>query len=38
MYFLTFADQAELDEEDHGLIIGEAFVEAESDFDWSEAP
>lgn len=38
MYFLTFSDQSVLDEEEHGLVIGEAFVEGESDVDWSDAP
>lgn len=38
MYFLTFADQGQLEEEDHGLVIGEAFMEGDSDFDWTEAP
>lgn len=38
MYFLTFSNQAKLEEEEHGLVIGEAFVEGESDVDWSEEP
>ena len=37
-YFLTFLDQAAMDDEDHGFIIGEAHMEGEDDVDWSTAP
>lgn len=38
IYFLTFADQGEMQDDDHGFVIGEQHMEGEDDVDWSNAP
>jgi len=37
VYFLTFQDQAQVEADDVGFVIGEAHLEGEADVDWTTA-